>query len=80
MNAWRAYRRYLTEVDQAQQLYGHPDWFELDPSPTQAAWDAIPLWFRCLLCARCGWRDAVYEVSPRLGEWLVQRRVEARSR
>lgn len=66
--------------------YTFPDDYELvgdeadlyrrwDTTGEQDDWDAMPLWMRAALCAECGWLDAVWEISPGVGERIDARRM-----
>ena len=79
MSAWRSYRAWDAGTAAAVARYG-PDpngWPDADV--VQPLWDAMPLWLRVGLCLRCHWVDAVYEIHPPLGRWLVERRAARRA-
>lgn len=79
----RRYQTFCAATADAERIYApksdDEEWTDenreraLDLS--QSSWDALPLWLRVALCLRCDWIDAVYEVSPALGERLIERRV-----
>jgi len=72
MPFWQKYRAWDAAVADDVALYGDGEW--PDEGSSQPAWDAMPLWLRAGLCLRCHWVDAVYEIHPPLGRWLVEQR------